>query len=128
MESLGPVAVQALSSPGSGVQAVAAGEDFTCAVVNGGAQCWGKGGSGQLGNGSNPFQSYLPGPVRGLDSGVQAIATGAAHACALVNGGVECWGYNGTFRWKSWRDPATRRPRSSTCRPSPRESLTPAPS
>jgi alpha-tubulin suppressor-like RCC1 family protein len=36
----------------------------------------------------------VPVQVTGLSSGVQAIATGDHHACALVNGGVQCWGLN----------------------------------
>ncbi len=33
--------------------------------------------------------------VPGLTSGVTAIANGAAHTCAVVNGSAYCWGNNG---------------------------------
>ncbi|HJX65645.1 MAG TPA: RCC1 repeat-containing protein, partial [Polyangia bacterium] len=86
-----PVLAKDLSS---GAQAVAvSGERFTCAVVNGGARCWGANGSGQLGNGSTT-SSLAPVQVQGLASGVQAIATGLGHACAVKDGGVWCWGTN----------------------------------
>jgi alpha-tubulin suppressor-like RCC1 family protein len=75
-----------------GIQAIAAGGAYTCAIRNSGVLCWGANWSGQLGNGSTT-DSAVPGPVLGL-GGVQAIAAGGAHACALSNGAVYCWGAN----------------------------------
>ena len=72
----------------------AAGGYHTCALINGGARCWGSNSSGQLGNKSYA-DSTAPQQVFGLASGVQAVATGAYHSCALVNGGVWCWGAGG---------------------------------
>ena len=90
-----PTPVQGLGDRGSGVQAVATGAGFTCAIVNGGAQCWGENNSGQLGDNSPLLtRSLVPEPVYGLGSGVQALAPGNQHSCALVNGGVWCWGQN----------------------------------
>lgn len=76
------------------VEAVAAGDEHTCAVVNGAAWCWGRNESGQLGNGTVGTPSYEPVRVQGLSSGVEAIAAGAAHTCAIVRGGAQCWGSN----------------------------------
>jgi alpha-tubulin suppressor-like RCC1 family protein len=88
------VAVEGLGNPGSGVQAIAAGEYHTCAVVNGGVQCWGAANfTGFLG--APTGDNLAPVAVQGLGSGVQAIAAGYEHTCALVNGGVQCWGANG---------------------------------
>jgi alpha-tubulin suppressor-like RCC1 family protein len=90
-----PVNVSGLSS---GVAAVSAGNNFTCAVLaNGSAQCWGLNNYGQLGDGTITNRS-TPVSVSGLSSGVANISTslGFAHACvALAAGGVRCWGYNG---------------------------------
>jgi alpha-tubulin suppressor-like RCC1 family protein len=93
-----PVQVQSLTS---GVQAIAAGSYRTCAVVNGGAQCWGYNYNCELGNydcsiPNNNWNSYVPVQVQGLASGVQAIAVGGSHTCAIVNGGAQCWGV-GTY-------------------------------
>lgn len=89
---------RAVTAPVSGLTsaatAIATGNDHACAIVNGGAQCWGNDGSGQLGNGSMNAGSDVPVTVQGFSSGATAIAAGGNHSCALVNGGVQCWGYN----------------------------------
>ncbi len=79
-----------------GVTAVAAGASHTCAVVNGGLQCWGSDGSGQQGNGNPTNNVLIPVPVSGFASGVTAVATGEVHTCAVRNGGLHCWGSDGS--------------------------------
>ncbi len=73
---------------------IASGAYFSCAIVDGGAQCWGDNEVGQLGNGSTA-NSSVPVQVVGLEAGVQSIAaSNADHVCALVDGGILCWGNN----------------------------------
>jgi hypothetical protein len=88
-----PVNVTYLGS-GSGVTALAAGDFSTCAIANGGVQCWGRNNHGQLGNLSAGGTSAVPVQVYGLTSGVTAISAAGAHACALKDGNVWCWGQN----------------------------------
>ncbi|MGH3105123.1 MAG: RCC1 domain-containing protein [Gaiellaceae bacterium] len=80
----------------SGVKAIAVGFGHTCALTSrGGVKCWGWNSSGQVGSGSTVYQLNTPLDVKGLTSGISAIAAGHQHTCAITGaGGVKCWGNN----------------------------------
>lgn len=73
--------------------AIASGDEFTCAVVQGGdVYCAGNGASGVLGNGSTGV-SLAPVQVDLQGKKATAIAAIDIHACALLTDGtVSCWG------------------------------------
>ncbi len=67
------------------------GGDHTCLSVRGALSCWGKGGSGRLGNG-DVYDKYIPTAVTGMDSGVTDVAAGYDYTCAVKDGVAKCWG------------------------------------
>jgi alpha-tubulin suppressor-like RCC1 family protein len=90
-DSLVPVQVSGLTG---GATAVSVGAQSACAIVAGAAMCWGDYGPyGGLGNNSQAG-SLVPVQVSGLTSGVTAVSVGTDSACAIVAGGVMCWGNN----------------------------------
>ena len=88
LEQLTPVNVTGLDS---NVTQVSTGLRHTCALVSGGAQCWGYNNDGKLGDGSVTYRS-TPVAVVGLSSGVTAIYSGRIHTCAIASGAAKCWG------------------------------------
>ncbi|MGC4093725.1 MAG: hypothetical protein QM756_38660 [Polyangiaceae bacterium] len=84
------------------VHAIAAGA--TCEILNGAALCWGDNSYGQVGNNSTTSTGciingrsatcLIPTLVSSLTAGVTLLARSGGHACAIVNGSVQCWGRN----------------------------------
>src|ERR1700735_976713 len=94
---------------GTPARSIATGAGHMCAVTDtGGLECWGWNYYGQLGVGTDTGPNVCgygdeypigcaiyPTAVKGLGSGVSAVAAGYAGMCALTTAGaVKCWGYN----------------------------------
>jgi alpha-tubulin suppressor-like RCC1 family protein len=84
---------------GGQVIEIAAGGDFTCALLaTGSVRCWGIGSAGNLGyaNTNNIGDDETPASAGDVNIGggsVVEIAAGGVHACAvLANGAIRCWG------------------------------------
>jgi len=88
---------QVIGLTGVTVTALAASNDFTCALTSAGqVRCWGHNYFGQLGNGATnlPDGDYTsPQPAVALGGTAIAVSAGYGHACAILSGGtVKCWG------------------------------------
>ncbi|BDG05123.1 RCC1 domain-containing protein [Anaeromyxobacter oryzae] len=94
----------------SGVTAVSAGGGenagatptfygHSCVVAGGSISCWGSNESGQLGDGTTQ-QRTAPVPVAlgSLGGQATAVANGDRHTCAVVAGGIWCWGAAGSWQ------------------------------
>ncbi len=109
-----PQTPQGFGSTGS-VTDIACGEEFTCAIrTDGTVECWGIGGSGQIGHGA--FSGITtPYPTSPTISAID-IALGGMAACALLqDGSVKCWGNNdygqlgiGSYGGSSYFSPQTQ--------------------
>ena len=89
------VPVSAVGFVGSAVT-ISAGGGHTCATAGGGVQCWGGAMWGSLGNGDMSLGVVsTPSAVVGLGpgSGASSVSAGMYFSCAVVNGGVLCWGF-----------------------------------
>jgi uncharacterized repeat protein (TIGR02543 family) len=91
VSSTAPVAVSGLST---GVVAISAGGNHSCAVtVTGTVLCWGDGSQGAVGDNGNGLLALVPAVITGLASGGVSVVAGGDHSCALNSaGGVLCWG------------------------------------
>jgi len=84
-----PVDVAGLSS---GVTSMSISWFHGCAVVSGGAKCWGKNVGNQLGDGTSADR-LIPIDVLGHTNDVLDVAVGMTHSCLLTaTGSVKCWG------------------------------------
>ncbi|NPA91893.1 MAG: hypothetical protein GXO55_10700, partial [Chloroflexi bacterium] len=101
-ERLSPVRI---NLPGPATH-VTGGVYHTCArLQNGQVWCWGSNSQGELGNPSADVWSKVPVRVQGLNGPASDVDAGGLTTCAVVRGGVRCWGFNmygqvgdGTYR------------------------------
>jgi Regulator of chromosome condensation (RCC1) repeat len=90
--SLVPVQVQGLTS---GVGAIASGRYHACAAMtSAGVKCWGGNLYGELGIGVAGSGAHVPGSVSQLTGAATALGAGDSTSCAIVAGGLQCWGKN----------------------------------
>lgn len=89
----------------SDAQLIAVGDLFACAAIgkDNSVYCWGRGSSGQLGNGQRADQpkpvavcgeGYTSDCAKHVLKGVKALTAGSEHVCAIVgdNNTAYCWG------------------------------------
>lgn len=69
-------------------------KDYGCAVVNGGVHCWGANSFGQLGNGTTTESPTTPVTAIASGSGATDVELRQGSSCAIVSGGLRCWGLN----------------------------------
>lgn len=77
-----------------GATHVAAGPAYSCAIVGGALYCWGRVSDRAAKNGAGAEPARAGRPARIIARGVTGVSIGGAHACAVVNGSLQCWGQN----------------------------------
>jgi alpha-tubulin suppressor-like RCC1 family protein len=91
-------AINVAIQPGlAGIAQISVGNEHACAIqTDHSVLCWGKNERGQLGNGQiapSTVPTFPPTVVPGLKA--VSVSAGAFHTCAvLVDGSVQCWGFN----------------------------------
>ncbi len=85
-----PVAVSGINN----AVGVAAGYNYTCALLNDGtARCWGNNDNDRLGDGTTNY-SVAPVTVAGVSDAI-AMTANLYHTCVLLrSGAIQCWGVN----------------------------------
>lgn len=78
---------------GAAATEISAGATHNCAVINGGAYCWGRNNSGQLGVNDTLDRAHPIG-VTNLSAikTVSKVGAGTNHSCAISDGRAWCWG------------------------------------
>lgn len=80
----------------AGVREVAVGMQHVCARGDTDLMCWGLNGVGQLGDPT--FGPYVTRPQDGhlvSSTPIAAVTVGDGHSCAIIEGALQCWGFNG---------------------------------
>ena len=105
---MGDSLVAVAFAAGRSARSIAAGSNHTCAILdNASVVCWGRGNSGQLGQGAISNIGYSGSatiastPAIDLSAGhtALAISAGDAHTCAILdNAAVKCWGFGSNGR------------------------------
>lgn len=92
------VPLPATTSPGASIASLTAGQDFTCASVNGELRCWGRNYYGQAGVGTTTDR-YLPSQVHApVGVTLREPTAGPDFTCARGSDGkAYCWGRNASF-------------------------------
>lgn len=93
--TLGTVSTPVMIALDAGAQAITAGQNHVCALLDDGSvSCWGRNDHGQLGNGAPGVNAAAPVRVA-LDGGVRTVSAEGALTCAQrLDGRGVCWGEN----------------------------------
>jgi len=79
----------------TGVAAISLGDYHSCALLStGGISCWGKNSSQQTGTTPVGVTYQVAPTATSITSGATAVSAGGFHTCAIVSGGLKCWGDN----------------------------------
>ncbi len=89
-----PTAVVGL--PDAPVTSISAGGGHSCAVVTGAVYCWGKGGAGQLGDGTSRPSTRAVAVVGIPDGAAVGVSAGEGFTCARTASKLYCWGVDST--------------------------------